>query len=273
MQHFVLTGQAGLIGSKLLNKLVSKGNMPVLLVDKRRGKDIADIASYRTELPPDIMYHLAAHCSIRHAIWDTQRPMDNNVIGTHKVLEYCRAKQIKKVVFTSSTRVLYPEKNPYTASKIYCEELIKSYSQCYGIDYTIVRPSTVYGGFNDLTGRLVHKWMAAVLNNKPLIIYGDKNKTLDFTYVDDFVDGLLWAAKQSNSEFNISYGQETKLVDVANYIIELHGSGEVKFADAELAQPQQVCIDTDFKCSTSVEEGIKKTYEWYRQNTPPLWDY
>ena len=228
-------------------------------------KDIRDMQFWDLgDEKVDVVFHLASFCKINRCIAEPYLPFEHNVKGTFSVMEFCRRNNIGKVVFTSSTRVLYPEKNPYTASKMYGEELVKSYAETYGMKYVIVRPSTVYGPHADPTNRLLTIWIKAALAGKPLMIFGDENKTLDFTYVDDFVTALNWATKFDNKEFNIGSGNETKLIDVANFIIDEVGGGSVEFHEPEQQQPQQVVVDTDFPCETLLAEGIKRTVDFWR---------
>ena len=273
-----MTGHKGLIGSSLLKKLITDGHEPVLLVDKRDGKNILDINKFELEKPADMMIHLAAFCKINQSIENPELPFENNVRGAYEVLEFCRKNKISKIIFASSSRVLNREKNPYTVSKIFGEELAKAYSECWGIDYVIVRPSTVYGPFNDETNRLVDIWILNALSGKELQIYGDENKTLDFTYVDDFTDGFLLAMKQKNSEYDISTGKSTKVSDVADMIISLAGKGKKKFYPIEISQPQEVELDISeiqklgYEPKVGIEEGIKKTFEWYKENFEEILD-
>ncbi len=219
-----------------------------------------------------MLIHLAAFCKINKTIEYSGHALRDNVFGTYKVMEFCREKSIPKIVFASSSRILEEEKNPYTASKIYGEELIKGYQQCYEIDYVIVRPSTVYGPFNDLTGRLVDIFILNALTGKELKIFGDENKTLDFTYVDDFLDGFLLAMNCRNREFNIASGKSVNLSWLADYIIGLAGNGTKKFYPKEIAQPQSVELniseinDLGYKPKICIEEGIRRTFDWYKNN-------
>ena len=269
---FILTGHKGLIGSFLLERLKQLGHKPVLLVDIRDGKNILDIGKIELKEPADLFIHLAAFCKINKTIENPDSAFENNVLGAFNVFEFCRKNKIPKIIFASSSRILKEEKNPYTASKIYGEELCKAYQQCYGIDYVIARPSTVYGPFDDKTRRLVDIFIRNAMQGKELKIYGDENKTLDFTYVDDFVDGFLLAMNQKNKEFDIGSGEETKVDRVAELIIKCVGNGEKIFTEKEIAQPQNVEIDISkiselgFKPKISVEEGIKRTVEWYKKN-------
>jgi len=213
----------------------------------------------------DILYHLASFCKIRDCIKNPAMAFEHNVRGTYSVMQFCAKHKIPKIMFTSSTRVLYPEKNPYTASKLYGEELVKS----YGMEYVIVRPSTVYGPFDDLTKRVTHQFIMAALKNEDLIIFGDRTKVLDFTYIDDFINAFMQASTTTNRTFNIGTGHGQNLTDVAQLIINIIGSkSQIVYRPPEKLQPQHVVIDnTDFQCPTSVETGMTKTIEfWLNKN-------
>jgi UDP-glucose 4-epimerase len=266
--NFVLTGHRGLIGTQLLNRLMLAGHHPVSLVDVRGNrlggdcKDIRDMPDWKLgDEKVDVVFHLASFCKINESIKFPEMAFEHNVKGTHKVMQFCRYNNIPKIVFTSSTRVLHPEKNPYTASKIYGEEIVKSYE----MEYVIVRPSTVYGPHWDRTRRLIHLWITAAIRGQELKIFGDENKTLDFTYIDDFIDAFLEASTHTNKEFNVGSGKETLLKDVAQYIIDKVGAGTIAYYPAEKLQPQNVVVDTDFPCNTSIEDGLDKTIEFYRR--------
>jgi len=278
---FILTGNRGLIGHFLLERLKARGDKPLLLIDKRETPslenpapitDIANIENHSLSQPVDVFIHLASFCKINKIVENPDLALQNNVIGMHKVMEFCRKNKIPKVVFTSSSRILSKEKNPYTASKIYGEELVKGYSDAYGIEYVIIRPSTVYGPFNDLTKRLIDIYILNALQGKELKIFGDENKTLDFTYIDDFVDAMLLAMDQKNKAFDISGEQPTKVSYVADLITKLAGQGKKEFYPPETAQPQEVALDISplkalgYQPKVSIEEGVKRTFDWYKEH-------
>jgi len=270
--NFVMTGHRGLIGTFLMKKLKEKGDKPVLLVDKREERDIVDMSKFKLEERADMLIHLASFCKINQTIENPELAFQNNALGTYRVMEFCRKNNIPKIVFTSSSRILSKEKNPYTASKIYGEELVRGYSDCYGLDFTIIRPSTVYGPFNDKTKRLMDVFMLNALEGKELKIFGDRNKTLDFTYIDDFVDGTLLAMAQRNEDYDISGGRGVRVDYVADLIISLAGKGRKVFCPAEKAQPQEVCLDINklerqgYVPRVSIEEGVRRTFDWYKEN-------
>ena len=161
--RYAITGNKGLIGTALKKRLDAEGHKCVLQIDKREGFDVTDLLFKDYELSDkiDIFFHFAAQCRINEAIANPILPHKNNVDGILWVLEFCRKHKIPKIIAASSSRVLSPERNPYTASKVYVEEMIKAYSDCYGIEHIIVRPSTVYGPMFDATSRCINNFMTA----------------------------------------------------------------------------------------------------------------
>lgn len=272
--NFILTGHKGLIGSFLLKALLARGDRAVLLIDKRDGKLVEDIDKQELKERVDVFIHLADFCKINKTISEPENAFQNSR-GMEKVMEFCRKNKIPKVVYTSSSRVLAEERNPYTASKLYGEELLRAYSRCYGINYVIIRPSTVYGPFDDKTSRLVDIWMRAALKGEELKIFGNENKTLDFTYIDDFISGFLLVMEQNNEDYDISAGKGIKVSYVADFIIKLAGKGKKNFYPAEIEQPQEVELDTHnicelgYKPKVSIEEGLERTFKWYQKVLAP----
>ncbi len=270
--RFCMSGSAGLIGSKLKERLEKRGDKCVMEVDIRKGSNVLNLNSIRltpTTQQVDIMYHLSAHCKINEGTLNPDLPHQNNANGTYEALEFCRRNNIKKFLYLSSSRILSKERNPYVASKIYGEELCRAHTDCYNLEHIIVRPSTVYGEHHDLTTRLLTNWAINSLTGKDLEIYGDKNKTLDFTHVDDFVDGIEllvdnWG-KSKNTSYDICGEDCRKLKDVA-----LLFGKEPVYRDPEIAQPQQVKIDISkmkkfgYNPKIKLEEGVERLIKFYK---------
>jgi len=269
--RFIITGHLGLIGSSLKKRLEDEGNKCVLKMDLRDGKDITyDLEGKKCNA--DIMFHLAARCKINKSISNPEWCFEN-VAAIHEVMEFCRKNNIKKVVAFSSSRILNKEVNPYTASKKYLEELCRTYYSCYGIEYIIIRPSTVYGPFDDKTHRLIDIWIKNALKDNDLVIYGNGKKTLDFTYINDFIDGVMLTLKNGmNKEYNISGNEEFNLKKLAEIIIkETNSKSKVILKTAEAEQPQKVHVDISkikklgYTPKVKLNDGIKKTIEFYKK--------
>jgi len=277
---YAITGHKGLIGEFLKQRLDQEGHTCVLQIDQREGFNVMDLMFKETELNDkiDIFFHFAAQCRINEAIAKPILPHKNNVDGIFTVLEFCKKHKIPKIVVASTSRVLSPERNPYVASKVYVEELTKAYHDCYGIDYIIVRPSTVYGPMFDETSRLINNFLTAALKGENLKIYGTEDKTLDFTYVSDFVEGVMLAIKNEwNTAYDISGENETKISELAKEVIkQTESKSEIIFLPPEKAQPQKVKIDisklTDigYWPKVDMKEGVRKMVEFYKNN-PSAW--
>ncbi len=242
--RYVLTGHKGLIGKEIL--YYTDGDC-VLKIDK---KD-----KYPDKIEADLLVHCAANCRINKTIKNPDLAFEN-VRSTYEALEFCRSNDIKFIMFFSSSRILSKEKNPYTASKMYGEELCKAYSDCYGISYIIIRPSTVFAKGDKK--RLIPIWINNAKKNKDLVIYGDKKKTLSFTHLDDFMEALC-LPKIWNRAYNIA-GDEITLYKVAKEIIkQTKSKSKIVFKPAETAQPQKVGLKNKVEFEPmKISEAIKR---------------
>ena len=271
----LITGNKGLIGSHIQTYLESMSH-EVVGWDLKDGRDINML--YLEHGKFDIAIHCAALCSIRECI---NSPADNfadNVSGTHQFFEFARSVDCKKIIYFSSSRVLSKERNTYTAAKLFGEELCKGYYDCYGINYTIIRPSTVFGE-NDDTDRIIPRFINNALNDKPLEIYGNIGKRLYLTYIKDFMDMFIQifegnythAIRDVNERkaFDMTCGESVNIHKLAEFIIkETKSKSKIKFKKAETAQPQQVYLEGfDRQLKYGWQAGIIKSIEYYRGKT------
>ena len=151
--------------------------------------------------------HLAAHAKVHQLVAHPHRALENTMM-TFNVLEYCRQRRLPLVF--SSTREVYGDvhrfegygedtadfaftESPYSASKIASEAFIYAYARCYGLRYLAFRFSNVYGRYdNDLhrMSRVLPLFIHSMSRDEPITVYGGADKVLDFTYIDDCVDGI-----------------------------------------------------------------------------------
>ena len=270
--RILITGHKGLIGTHLFNKLSEEHE--VMGVDIKEGKNINNLHEiFPTKTSFDMIIHCAAMCRIRETIKNPEKAFNENALGTLNVFEFARKNNIKKVIFFSSSRKLAKERNIYTATKIFGEELAKAYYDSYGIQYKIIRPSTVFGEY-DALDRIVPKFISNALKNEPLHIFGDQSKTLDITYIDDFIRAydLIMSKGAWNTSYNVGNGAAVNVNEMAEYIVKKTNSkSNVVFYPPEIAQPQQVCIDNSkikqlgFTPAENWKHGIDKTINWVMQ--------
>jgi UDP-glucose 4-epimerase len=216
---------------------------------------------------------------------------------TFNVLEYCRALGLPLVF--SSTREVYGDvhrfeeygeatadfaytESPYSASKITSEAFIYSYARCYGLRYLVFRFSNVYGRYDtDLQRmtRVLPLFMHRLSRGEPITIYGGDQKVLDFTYVEDCVDGIargvaaLAAGTVANETINLAYGQGNTLVRAAELIArELGTEPQMTFAPSLLGEVTHYVADIrkardllDWQPATPLGEGVPRAVAWFRE--------
>ena len=259
----LVTGHKGLIGQRIYERLK--------LFHDVTGWDREDRGIYykfyteHCEPKPikyDLVIHCAANCIIRDIIEDPELAAEN-VHVTQNLMELIRDTGCKKIVMFSSSRVEHDDMNPYTAGKKYAENLTEAYNECYGIEYLIVRPETVWG-MNDNPVRVIPRWIKQALNNEKITVYGNKNKTLPPIYVDDFVDAFMgyfndWKTHK-NSTVKIA-GKHITVGEIIKIIKHLTNSkSKVKFTSAELSQPQEM-INYNYHYDSDEVKFLKRLRE------------
>lgn len=276
MSNYVMTGHAGLIGSALTARLDARGAKPLLLVDRRSGVSLSDIERITLTAKPDVFYHLAAFCKVSECVAEPEACFIDNTRGAEQAIEFALRNGAGLFVYFSSARVLAEPRNVYVASKLYGEQLCMAYAECYGLKTTVIRPSTVYGPWPDATDRVLNTWIRNALTGKPLVVKGDVNKTLEFTYIDDFLDALdliVARAWDRTWAWNVA-GDPVRMADAAEMVIAAAGvKGQIEYQQAESWQPQQPRTDVSatrellgWSPKVGIEQGIKKTVRWYKEH-------
>jgi nucleoside-diphosphate-sugar epimerase len=160
------------------------------------------------------------------------------------------------------------------------EKLVEDYQRLGAFDYTIIRPSAVYGEW-DVEDRVVSKFMTMAMRGETLRVKG-ADEVLDFTYVEDTAQGIVLAATldRANSQiYNITRSDERQytLKDAAELAIKIAGKGDLIVADRDLSFPKRGRLsimkaqrDLGYDPQVNVEEGFQRYYDWYSQN-PILW--
>lgn len=297
-ESILITGSSGTVGTALCQRLLEE-EYDITGIDIKPNRwsdevnertivtDLSDRSSLN-ELPNDIdlVIHLAANARV-HKLVQNPELAKENFDTTFNILEYAR-KIGADFIFSSSRevygnngKIIYDEtdtyvdecESPYTASKIGGEALVKSYDVCYDINTSIVRFSNVYGKY-DASNRVIPLFIAQASQGEDLTVYGN-DKVLDFTYIDDCVNGVVRVIEQFNkaasSTFNIASGEGTSLVEVAQTIVaevdadisiqvEENRTGEVSRYVADISKANKIF---GYDPSYDINEGIEATVDWY----------
>jgi nucleoside-diphosphate-sugar epimerase len=229
---------------------------------------------------PDIIIHLAAFPRAKVVIRNPQLGCDVILKGLLNLLESCRKHNVKRFVFISSSMIygdFDQDCNPETASKtpiepygimkLCAENLVRNYNRLYGLEYSIVRPSAVYGPY-DVVDRVLSKFIVKAKANETMSINGE-GLALDFSYVDDVADGMILCAthpKGANETFNITRGIARTLVNAGNIIIkETNSKSELIVNENDGKYPKRGTLDISkarnllgFNPAVNLEEGLKR---------------
>ncbi len=296
----LVTGSSGTIGTRLCEKLMAAGH-EVFGADWKPNKwsvevasrtvqvDLRDARATLDRLPRgmDLVIHLAANARVYDLVVNPAEAFDN-MATVFNALEYARQTGVKKFMFASSREVYgnieglkHAEdearidecESPYAASKIAGEALCKSYDRCYGVRSVVFRFSNVYGMYDD-SNRFVPIIIRQARANGPITLY-DQDKTLDFTYIDDCVAGIMLAAEKfdacAGETINLAYGQGATLRQVCDEILRLTGSkselslqptrkGEVRTYVADLTKAERLL---GYRPQVDIKEGVRRSVEWY----------
>ena len=204
-------------------------------------------------------------------------------------LDACRSlKYLKRFIYLSSSMVygnfkkkVVTEKeicDPlgiYASLKFGCEKLVEGYNQVFKMPYTIIRPSALYGA-RCVSGRVVQKFVESALKKEPLQMVGDGKEFLDFTYIDDLVQGIYLTTiknKSLNEIFNITYGKSRSLIDLLNIIKQNVDNVIVNKIERDKLMPFRGTLSVEkakkllgYKPNYNLEKGLPKLIKWYENS-------
>ncbi len=298
MQNILITGSSGTIGTRL-SEILLEQNCSITGIDINANKWDGDVDKktiikdlrkpLHVDIKPDLIIHLAANARVYHLVENPELAKDNFDM-LFNTLEFARKNDIENIIFASSREVYGNSKpfhhyhtedeayvknceSPYTASKIGGEALVHSYHQCYGLNFIILRFSNVYGMYDD-SDRVVPQFIRLTKENRDLVVYG-KDKLLDFTYIDDCIEGVKKVidnfSEIRNDTFNIASGNGTAILEIAQLIRSLMGAtnkiiikekriGEVIKFVADISKSKE---KLGYEPKVTIVDGIKRAIEWH----------
>jgi len=265
----LVTGGAGFIGSNLVDKLIELGHK-VICIDNESAEcheqfywnpkannykyDICDydkIAHLFNGI--DCVFHVASDARIQPAILNPKKSIESNAVGTANVIELARINKVKRFIY-SSTSSAYGKKailpnietqpsdplTPYSAAKVFGENLARVYYNLYGLETISLRYFNVYGDRQPLKGQyapVIGLFLKQYNEGKPLTVVGDGSQRRDFTHISDIVEANIIASEVSSGfgeVYNIGYGNNYSILEIANMI-----SNDVKFIPSRIGEVQE----------------------------------
>ena len=287
----LVTGGAGFIGHHLANKLSEYHTVVVYdnlyTGDSRRLNsniefvkgDVTDFTHLsKVSRDVDVIYHLAAISRVLESVKHPRLCFDTNVTGTFNVVEVAQEHNCK-IIYASSREVygdaqylpvdeehpLNP-KNPYGASKLAGEIMIRAMAATYEMQYAIIRLANVYGK-GDFS-RVIPTFLHNITEGKNLVIYGLPSKIVDFIHVNDVVDALIACLDVDEQTMNIGSGVGTTLGELADIFKSFNTSTKVRVVEGNTCEVDRYIANIDkarnhidFKPSIKLREGIHELIE------------
>jgi len=309
-KKFVLVGGAGLIGSHTVDALIREDVKEIIIYDNfARGsfdnlndalKDprvsIYDVGG--DILSTDILesaFEGADGVFQFAALWllqcheYPQSAFEVNVRGTFNVMQACIAKNIKRLVFSSSASVYgdaltdpmtedhpFNNKNFYGATKIAGEAMLRAYHHRYGLDYVGLRYMNVYGPRQDYKGAyiaVIMKMLDAIDKGESPTIMGDGTEAFDFVAVKDCAAANICAMKSDVTDefYNVGTGKRTSLKELAEILIELTGctkeinylpNSSATLVKNRIGDPAKAKKEIGFTAKIDLHDGLNQLIEW-----------
>jgi UDP-glucose 4-epimerase len=304
--NFLICGGAGFIGSNISDFLIEMGHSVTVIDNLSTGKLSnvnpkakfieLDLSNSKIDVDGyDYIIHMAATPNVQQSIDDPETSHKNNFITTLNILNSCIGKNIKKIIFSSTSAIYgnpikFPTSedftpnpmSPYALDKLNGEQYFKLYSELYNIKSVCLRYFNVFG--DRMTNEGSYKSVISVFkeqynNNLPLTITNDGNQRRDFINVKDVVSAysniLTYGERVNNiPSFNISSGERYSTLEVFNIVQDVIGKKirheivasdgfEIKkqFMNSSLLQEK-----TGWKSEHTMKDTMKEIVDFYMES-------
>jgi nucleoside-diphosphate-sugar epimerase len=271
---------------RMLNRrleLLRAAGIPMHLLDAR---DYAKLSLCLGQIKPHVVVHLAAVAHAGSSNKDPYSTFDHSLRTLENALDYAR-NGVEHFVYFSSSMVYGNFQTPevdeehalnpigiYGALKLAGEKIVIAYQQVFDLAYTILRPSALYGP-RCVSRRVGQIFIENALEGKPLRVDGDGAERLDFTCVDDLVEGIglvLQKPAARNEIFNLTYGSSRSIQDLATVLQEHFPGVVVERVERDKMMPfrgtlsvQKAARLLGYEPKNPLEVGFPKYISWYKQ--------
>ena len=319
MSNILITGCAGFIGSSLCELLLETSKNDIIigidnfdpfyskktkLYNMKKLKKNKRFLFYEVDILNqiklkkikeriDLCIHLAAKPGVVQSINSPKSYLRNNLIGTSSLIEFLRYKNVKKIIFASSSSIYKSVDNqpfvegkskehplsPYGLSKLFCEYYLDSVNKNFGVDIVKLRLFSVYGPRMrpDLA---IYNFTNQILKEKTIKIYGDGSSSRDYTYIDDVIIGIkntVRFIKENNNvceTINLGKSQPVKITRLIEKLsFALNKKAKTKNTPSNEFELNSTFADITkakkligYQPKIELTNGIEKFVKWYYKN-------
>ena len=278
-----------------LSKFILDKRMEMIKEDKKINILYHDARDYHllsrsiSDFQPNVLIQLAAVSHANRSNKDPFSTFDNSLRTLENALDVCK-NFIDHFIYFSSSMVYgnFNSKNVtedsvcepigiYGALKLAGEIIVKSYGNVFDLPYTIVRPSALYGE-RCVSRRVGQIFIENALTEKPIIIKGDGSEKLDFTYIEDLVNGVKLIIENEKSKFqtfNLTYGNSNSVKNLLNVLMGHFNNIKIEYTEKEPFTPSRGTLDISkarkllaYNPQYPIEIGYPKYIDWYSD----LWE-
>jgi len=247
----------------------------------------------------DTIMHFAAQTHVDNSFGNSFQFTQNNIMGTHVLLESAKAANIKRFVHVSTDEVYGEQRldqeammeeqvleptNPYAATKAGAEFLAKSYHRSFGMPIIITRGNNVYGP-HQYPEKLIPKFINQLMRGRPVTLHGTGSNKRNFLYVEDVARAfeIILFKSKVGMIYNIGGTNERANIDVAKDLIKLSGQESkenelLTFVEDRVFNDLRYSINSDrlfelgWRELVSWEEGLNETFQWYQRHSSRFGD-
>lgn len=241
---------------------------------------------------PDVVYHFAAQIDVRKSVSDPLFDAKTNIMATLNLIKLSNDFKVKKFIFSSTGGAIYgdtderptPENHPewplspYGIAKLATDKFLNYYHEVFGLKFVSLRYGNVYGPRQNPHGEagVVAIFLNKMLSGAQPVINGDGNQTRDYVFVDDVAHSNILALENTDScgIYNVGTSIETNVNELfgeinfnfGNGFDEVHGPAKLGEQKTSCLSYEKIKKEFGFVPEVSFKEGIKKTYEWFKEN-------
>ena len=286
-----ITGATGFVGRHLVNRLLDEGYQVSALVLEKKADLPKKVKTFQGNLATgsgikeflkniDILVHLAARVE-----FPEEKMFDDNVRATYNLISASPRFPIKQIIYMSTaavygndrgkklkeTDICFPN-TEYGITKYLSEKIVEHWSTVTGKPSTIFRPFNMYGPGN-FKG-IMYNFYKSVKETGKIVVYGKGTQARDFMYIEDAIGAVVLAIKKRmGGVFNIGVGRTYTVLELLDVFQKVMGNKiKISFSPAETGKVFNIRQDMalvmkklGWKAKVPLEEGLKKTIEWYDQ--------